>query len=290
MVPAFIDRMYVAVQTVIILYSVANIANLWRTHYNDVFNTADEGCRAANCTVCNDVYTDIQVSYDELSSAIDYLDIKKSCGLGGIYAEHLKCGPYLLADFLSQCMSSFFTHGSLPDSMIANVLVPVIKKTGRIMSKDNYRPIALASVVSKVAEIVIYNRISVYLDTCPNQFGFTRNHSIDQCIYVLNIKRLSTLIVFLMVVSSLVFLMRGRHLTESTIPFILVNCQTGESPNMLFEFCLTGMKISRCVYAGEGLIQLFSVLLMGFVRAVFCRLTCLIYMSTTSVWLLMLAE
>ena len=67
--------------------------------------------------------------------------------------------------------------------MIANVLVPVIKsKTGRIMSKDNYRPIALASVVSKVAEIVIYNRISVHLDTCPNQFGFKRNHSTDQCI------------------------------------------------------------------------------------------------------------
>ena len=132
------------------------------------------------------MYTDIQVSYDELSSAIDYLDINKSCGLDGIYAEHLKFGSYLLADLLSQCMSSFFTHGSLPDSMIANVLVPVIKsKTGRIMSKDNYRPIALASVVSKVAEIVIYNRISVYLGSCPNQFGFKRNHSTDQCIYVL---------------------------------------------------------------------------------------------------------
>ena len=39
--------------------------------------------------VCNDVYSDIQVSCDELSSAIDYLDINKSCGLDGIYAEHL---------------------------------------------------------------------------------------------------------------------------------------------------------------------------------------------------------
>ena len=55
------------------------------------------------------------------------------------------------------------------------------------MHNDNYRPIALASVVSKVAEIVIYNRISVYLDTSLNQFGFKRNHSADQCIlyYVL---------------------------------------------------------------------------------------------------------
>ena len=91
-----------------------------------------------------------------------------------------------MADLLSQCLSSFFTQGSLPDSLTANVLVQVIKSTtGRIMSKDNYRPIALASVVSKVAEIVIYNRISVYLDTCPNQFGFKINHSTDHCIYVL---------------------------------------------------------------------------------------------------------
>ena len=102
------------------------------------------------------MYTDIQVSCNELSSAIDYLDINKSRGLGGIYAEHLKFGSYLLADLLSQCMSSLFSYGSLPNSIIANVLVPLIKsKTGRIMSKDNYRPIALARVIRKVVEIVI---------------------------------------------------------------------------------------------------------------------------------------
>ena len=67
--------------------------------------------------------------------------------------------------------------------MIDNILVPVIKsKTGRIMSKDNYRPLALASVVSKVAESIIFNRISCYLDTYPNQFGLKRNHGTDQCI------------------------------------------------------------------------------------------------------------
>ena len=67
--------------------------------------------------------------------------------------------------------------------MIDKELVPVIKsKTGRIMSKDNYRPIALASVVSKVAEHIIFKRISCYLDTCPIQYGFKRNHGTDQCI------------------------------------------------------------------------------------------------------------
>ena len=50
--------------------------------------------------------------------------IYKSCGFDGIYAEHLKFGSYLLADVLSQCLSSFFTHGTLPDSLIANVTCP----------------------------------------------------------------------------------------------------------------------------------------------------------------------
>ena len=62
-----------------------------------------------------------------------------------------------------------------PKNMIDNVLVPVIKsKTGRIISKDNYRSIAHASFGSIFAESIIFNRISCYLDTCPNQFGFQR--------------------------------------------------------------------------------------------------------------------
>ena len=50
-------------------------------------------------------------------------------------------------------MSSFLVHGFLPDEMMTVALVPIIKsKSVRIMSKDNYRPIAVASIVSKVFE------------------------------------------------------------------------------------------------------------------------------------------
>ena len=80
-----------------------------------------------------------------------------------------------------------FVHGFLPDSMLAVVLVPIIKdKTGRIDRIDNYRPIiALASVVSKVVERILLDRISHFLETCPNQFGFKRNLGTDTCIYIL---------------------------------------------------------------------------------------------------------
>ena len=77
-------------------------------------------------------------------------------------------------------------HVFLPENMMSVIFIPVIKsKTGRIMSKDNYRPIALASIVSKVTELIILNRISLFLETCLNQFGFKKKHGTDQCIYAL---------------------------------------------------------------------------------------------------------
>ena len=51
--------------------------------------------------------------------------------------------------------TSFISHGFLSESMLSVVLVPVIKdKAGKISSKDNYRPIALASVISKLFEVI----------------------------------------------------------------------------------------------------------------------------------------
>ena len=70
--------------------------------------------------------------------------------------------------------------------MLSTVLVPIIKdKTGRIDRMDNYRPIALASVISKVVEIILLNRISKLLSTCSNQFEFQQKLGTDTCIYIL---------------------------------------------------------------------------------------------------------
>ena len=87
---------------------------------------------------------------------------------------------------LAMCISTFFVHGFLPDSMLSVVLVPVIKyKCGKINDSDNYRPIALASVMSKIVEKVILRRTSSFLITSCNQFGFKSKLGTDMCIYVL---------------------------------------------------------------------------------------------------------
>ena len=64
--------------------------------------------------------------------------------------------------------------------------MPLIKnKSGVVSDKDNYRPIALASVVSKVVEHLIIKCCENHLSSSDHQFGFKQKHSTDLCIFML---------------------------------------------------------------------------------------------------------
>jgi len=66
------------------------------------------------------------------------------------------------------------------------LLVPGIKdKTCKISGTENYRPIELSSLISKVFERILMDRLKEYLITTENQFGFKSNHGTDLCIYSL---------------------------------------------------------------------------------------------------------
>ena len=71
-----------------------------------------------------------------------------------------------------------FKHCYIPQCMINSVIIPLIKnKRGDHTDKNNYRPIALSSIISKVFEHIIAERLEVYLWTNDNQFGFKSCHS-----------------------------------------------------------------------------------------------------------------
>ncbi|XP_006822443.1 uncharacterized protein LOC102804105 [Saccoglossus kowalevskii] len=77
-------------------------------------------------------------------------------------------------------------HGTIPQRMTEVILVPIIKnKVGYVNSQDNYRPIAITLVFSKVLEHLLLVRCESYIETLDNQFGFKEKHSTDLCILVL---------------------------------------------------------------------------------------------------------
>ena len=169
-----------------VIYGVTgsvNIVDMWKSHYNDLFN-----CLRNNKDVKQlhtDVHYDanIEVSHSEIFSAINDLANNKSCGLDGVNAEHLKHCSDRIVPMLAICFTGLFIHGVLPPSMISVVLVPIVKnKRISICSKNNYRPITLTSIMSKLLEKIIYECVSEALETCSNQFGFKAKHSTDMCI------------------------------------------------------------------------------------------------------------
>ncbi len=126
------------------------------------------------------------ISPTDISAAISDLKRGKSVGHDLLAAEHFIHANFILHVLLSLLFTSFMTHGHLPDDIMKTIIVPLIKnKMGDLSDKNNYRPIALVTAVSKVLEIVILNRIECYIDTGCNQFGFKKKHATDICIYSL---------------------------------------------------------------------------------------------------------
>ena len=67
-----------------------------------------------------------------------------------------------------------------------SILVPLIKnKAGDSSDVNNYRPIALVTIASKVFEIIVLDVIEPFIATCDNQFGFKKKHDTEHCIYAL---------------------------------------------------------------------------------------------------------
>lgn len=106
--------------------------------------------------------------------------------MDSLSAEHLKFASSRLTPLLTLCFTAFMVHGYLPDSMMTVLLVPVVKdKAGKVCSSDNYRPIALASVLCKVVEQILLESVNTLIISAENQFGFKPKHSTDMCMYVL---------------------------------------------------------------------------------------------------------
>ena len=59
-----------------------------------------------------------------------------------------------------------FTHGYVPYKLMKTIIVPVIKdKKGLVTDKDNYRPIAITRVVSKILELILLELLQNELGT-----------------------------------------------------------------------------------------------------------------------------
>ena len=103
-------------------------------------------------------------------------DLSKASGLDCIPVDVPKnCDSelsYILAELFNKCLK----ESCFPDCWKVSSVVPVFKNVGERSTAKNYRPVSLLSVVSKVFEKLVNNRIVDHLEKCglfsDFQYGF----------------------------------------------------------------------------------------------------------------------
>ena len=123
----------------------------------------------------------ISVTPKMVRKVVMNLDLSKVSGPDCIPVVVLKnCESelsYILAEFFNKCLKG----SCFPDCWKVSSVVPVFKNVGERSTAKNYRPVSLLSVVSKVFEKVVNNRIVDHPQKCglfsDFQYGFRSSRS-----------------------------------------------------------------------------------------------------------------
>ena len=118
----------------------------------------------------------ISVTPKMVKKVITNLDLSNVSGPDCIPVVDLKnCEPelsYILAELFNKCLK----EPCIPDCWTVSLVVPVFKNVGERSTAKNYCPVSLLSVVSKVFEKLVNNRIVDHLEKCSLfsdfQYGF----------------------------------------------------------------------------------------------------------------------
>jgi hypothetical protein len=104
----------------------------------------------------------VKTTPGEVYDILKGLEIGKSHGADGVSARLLKETSHNISEPLSALINMSFDKAQVPTSWKEANVSPVHKKNCR-SSIENYRPISLLSILSKVQERIVYRRLYRYL-------------------------------------------------------------------------------------------------------------------------------
>ena len=86
----------------------------------------------------------------------------------------------VISQSVTDIINKSFVSGTVPRAWKRARLVPIFK-SGDIASLNNYRPISVLPIISKIIERAVHKQLSEFLETNnllhPNQSGFRPKHS-----------------------------------------------------------------------------------------------------------------
>ena len=128
------------------------------------------------------------INQNEVEMSLSSLNLNKSPGPDGILNEMLKCTSSDIIPFLTCLFNSIFKNQVFPTEWTKSIIIPIHKKGG-INVCDNYRPISLTSLLSKVYTNILNKRLTNFVEAnniLPiEQAGFREKFSTVDHIFTL---------------------------------------------------------------------------------------------------------
>ena len=174
-----------------------NISNLFAQKYEILYNSVsydshqmseilfkiDSLIKSKCCT--NSCSSDHTISVDDVVAAICELKKGKHNGSFEYYSDHFINGTNKLNVLLSHLVSSMLTHGHAPEELLLSTIIPITKDKRKSKNdSDNYRGIALSSILGKLIDVIIIKSQVHVLGTSDLQFAYKEGSSTTQCTFV----------------------------------------------------------------------------------------------------------
>ena len=122
---------------------------------------------------------DYRITENEIIKELDRLNSKASPGPDKISGGVLLAGKHILIPAFQLFFGKLFSSASHPICFSHNVLESLFKK-GDPGDPDNYQGIAIGSMISKIYDLIILERlekrINKFHPLSPNQIGFKKGH------------------------------------------------------------------------------------------------------------------
>jgi len=156
-------------------------AQCLNNYFGSVFTVEKDASIPISTSLYPDM-PDIQVTTPGVLKLLSQLDVRKSMGPDGISPRILKETSREVAPILTFIFNQLLSSGVVPqDWRLANIFA--LHKKGPKDLAENYRPISVTSICSKVLEHIVYSSISNFLDDnqilTPRQHGFRSGHSCE---------------------------------------------------------------------------------------------------------------
>jgi len=128
----------------------------------------------------------LTIDVELIEKCIHKLKTCKAAGHDGIVAEHiLNAHPAIVVN-IKLLFSMMLSHAYVPNDFGIGVIIPIVKdKRGDISATENYRPITLSPIMSKLFELVLMETHSDFFVSDNLQFGFKKNLGCSNAVFAL---------------------------------------------------------------------------------------------------------